>query len=115
MMEATPVLTVLRRRGFALLWSGQLISNVGNWMFWIALPFYVYERTGSVLAVGIMLIVKCGPPYADTRPRSFRTPSFTGGRRNTSSRATIAPYRIGTRRSTFTAQKKCSAASNPAA
>lgn len=61
-METTAALTVLRRRNYALLWSAQLISSIGNWVFWIALPFYVYERTGSALETGLMLIVRELPP-----------------------------------------------------
>lgn len=61
-VKIIPVLTILRRRDYALFWSGQLISSIGNWVLWIALPFYVYERTGSALATGIMLIVRELPP-----------------------------------------------------
>lgn len=43
---------LLRRRDFALLWLGGLVSIVGDWMLLMVLPFYVYERTGSALASG---------------------------------------------------------------
>jgi MFS family permease len=53
---------VLRRRDFALIWSAQLISSIGDWVVWIALPFYVYGRTGSALATGTMFVVETLPP-----------------------------------------------------
>src|SRR5919202_4335568 len=46
------MLAVLRQRNFALLWFGQLISLVGDWVLLLALPFFVYELTGSTLATG---------------------------------------------------------------
>ncbi len=50
------MLTVLRQRNFALLWVGGLTSSIGSTMLIIALPFYVYTRTGSTLATGAMFI-----------------------------------------------------------
>jgi MFS family permease len=55
---------LLRQRNFALLWVGQFISMMGDWFLIIALPFYIYQRTGSALATGIMFIV-------ETLPRLF--------------------------------------------
>src|SRR5215510_8771728 len=54
--------TLLSNRNFSLLWLGQLISGLGDWLLWIALPFYIYERTGSALATGTMFIVQTLPP-----------------------------------------------------
>src|SRR6266702_1225736 len=51
----------LRRRNFALLWFGQLISLIGDWVLFIALPFYVFALTGSALATGAMFIVQTIP------------------------------------------------------
>ena len=34
---------VLRQRDFRLAWSGGLVSIVGTWALWIALPIHVYE------------------------------------------------------------------------
>lgn len=56
------MLPLLSQRNFALLWLGQLISSLGDWLLWIALPFYVYERTGSALATGAMFIAQTLPP-----------------------------------------------------
>jgi MFS family permease len=55
---------LLRRRGFALLWSAGLISAIGDSVLFIALPFYVYDRTGSVLAGGAMFVVETVPRMA---------------------------------------------------
>ncbi len=46
----------LRQRNFALLWVAGLVSYIGNWMLWIALPIAVYELTESAFAVGMMLV-----------------------------------------------------------
>jgi predicted MFS family arabinose efflux permease len=55
------MLTVLRRRSFALLWSAGLISITGDWVVLAALPFYMYELTGSALATSTMLLAYIGP------------------------------------------------------
>jgi predicted MFS family arabinose efflux permease len=55
------MIAVLRQRNFALLWAGGLISTLGDWLLFIALPFYIYERTGSTLATGAMFIAETLP------------------------------------------------------
>jgi MFS family permease len=50
------VLTVLRRRDFALLWFAGLVSLTGDWMLIVALPITVNQLTGSALATGGVLI-----------------------------------------------------------
>ena len=50
------MLTVLRRRDFALLWFAGLVSLIGDWMLIVALPLTVYQLTGSALATGGVLI-----------------------------------------------------------
>ena len=52
---------VLRQRNFGLLWVGQNISMIGDWVLFVALPFYIYTLTGSTLATGIMFIVQTLP------------------------------------------------------
>jgi MFS family permease len=49
------LLATLRRRDFALLWFGGLVSMAGDWMLFVALPIYVYQHTGSALATGAMV------------------------------------------------------------
>jgi MFS family permease len=55
------MLAALRQRNFALLWFGQLISLLGDWVLFVALPFYIYTLTGSTLATGVMFIVQTLP------------------------------------------------------
>jgi MFS family permease len=56
------MLAVLRKRNYGLLWVSQLISMIGSWALFTALPFYVYNLTGSVLATGIMFMIQVVPP-----------------------------------------------------
>ena len=56
------MIALLRQRNYALLWSSQLISQIGTWALFAALPFFVFQITGSVLATGIMFIVEVIPP-----------------------------------------------------
>ena len=53
------MLAVLRRRDFALLWTGGLVSVAGDWVLNAALPFYVYEETGSTVATCISVSRAC--------------------------------------------------------
>jgi MFS family permease len=55
------LLKIFRQRNFTLLWVGQFISIIGDWVLFIALPFYTYSLTGSVLATGAMFIVSTLP------------------------------------------------------
>jgi MFS family permease len=55
------LLKLLRQRNFFLLWVGQFISIIGDWILLIALPFYTYSLTGSVLATGAMFIIATLP------------------------------------------------------
>ncbi len=55
------MLVPLRQRNFALLWIGQVISTIGNWVILVGLPFYVYSLTGSALATGTMFIAQTLP------------------------------------------------------
>ena len=56
------MIALLRQRNYAFLWSSQLISQLGTWALLAALPFYVFQLTGSVLATGLMFIVEVIPP-----------------------------------------------------
>lgn len=55
------MLATLRQRNFALLWLGGLVSFVGDWVLFIALPVFVYDLTGSALATGGMFIAQTLP------------------------------------------------------
>jgi MFS family permease len=55
------VLRVLRQRNFGLLWIGQVISVAGDWVLFMALPFFIYDLTGSTLATGAMFLVETLP------------------------------------------------------
>lgn len=52
---------VLRHRDFRLLFVGGLVSSLGDWFLFIALPFYVYSLTGSALATGGTFIAESLP------------------------------------------------------
>ena len=55
------MIAVLRQRDFSLLWFGGVLSVTGDLFLFIALPFFVYERTGSVLATGAMFAAETLP------------------------------------------------------
>jgi hypothetical protein len=48
-------------RSFTLLWSGQIISRLGDSLFTIALAWWVLQKTGSATAMGIVLICSTVP------------------------------------------------------
>ncbi len=50
------VLRSLKHRPFALLWSGQTISRLGDSLYRIALAWWVLEKTGSATAMGAVLV-----------------------------------------------------------
>jgi MFS family permease len=50
------VLRSLKHRPFALLWSGQTTSRLGDSLYRIALSWWVLEKTGSAVAMGTVLI-----------------------------------------------------------
>src|SRR4051812_12058678 len=53
---------VFKNRAFALVWLAGLLSQVGDWVVAVALPFYVYQRTGSVVATGALFAAETLPP-----------------------------------------------------
>lgn len=50
-VDVTPLRT---SRDFRILWAGLLVSFTGSMLTFVALPFQVYELTGSSLAVGLL-------------------------------------------------------------
>jgi DHA3 family macrolide efflux protein-like MFS transporter len=68
----------LRHRPFLLLWSSQLVSQSGDFVFDVALLWLVLQTTGSVLAVSLVVVVSLIPSvligpvigvYVDRWPR----------------------------------------------
>jgi Na+/melibiose symporter-like transporter len=55
------MLSVLRRRDFALVWSGGLISDLGDWLLMIGLPVFVFQLTGSAAATALTFLVELLP------------------------------------------------------
>ena len=51
-------------REFRLLWTGQLISQIGSSLRLVALPYQVYVLTGSTLAVGLLGLFSAVPLIA---------------------------------------------------
>jgi MFS family permease len=51
------VLRALRHRPFALLWTGQTVSRLGDSLHRIALAWWVLEKTGSATAMGTVLVL----------------------------------------------------------
>ncbi len=51
----------LTHRPFALLWTGQTISGIGDALYSIALTWWVLQKTGSALAMGTTLILSLVP------------------------------------------------------
>lgn len=56
-MRAPAVLRPLAHRDFALLWSGQTFSIVGNFVAQVALPWQVLQLTGSAVQMGIVVAI----------------------------------------------------------
>src|SRR5215213_2950812 len=52
---------LLRQRDFARLWFGGLISIMGDSVLNVALPFFVYQVSGSTLATAVMVAAELLP------------------------------------------------------
>lgn len=52
---------LLRRRDFALLWTGGLVSVAGDWVLIVVLPYVVYAETGSTIATAGMTVAELVP------------------------------------------------------
>jgi hypothetical protein len=79
------VLRVLRQRDFAVLWLTGLISIIGDWMLFIALPITVYQLTESPVAASGVVISNRLPSlflgsftgvYVDRRDRRYQGESL---------------------------------------
>ncbi|HMA37423.1 MAG TPA: MFS transporter, partial [Chloroflexia bacterium] len=51
----------LRGRPFALVWSGQTLSRIGDHLYEVALAWWVLQKTGSAAAMGTVLICAFTP------------------------------------------------------
>ena len=52
---------LFRHRDFALAWVGGLISMIGGWALWIALPLHVYQVSGSAFATSGVVVALVVP------------------------------------------------------
>ena len=52
---------VFRKRDFTLLWLSQLISSIGSSLTDLAAGILIYQRTGSALSIGLMLMATALP------------------------------------------------------
>jgi MFS family permease len=57
------MLAVLRQRNFALVWVAGLISLTGDWFLLVALPFAVYDFTGSTTATAVTVASRVLPRF----------------------------------------------------
>jgi MFS family permease len=55
------MIAVLRRPGVARLATAGLLSEVGDWMLFIALPLYVLQLTGSALVTSTVFALEMVP------------------------------------------------------
>src|SRR5262245_55128793 len=46
----------LSSRSFALLWSGQTISRLGDQIYGLALAWWILEKTGSAIAMSMVFV-----------------------------------------------------------
>jgi MFS family permease len=56
-----PLFESLKYRSFALLWSGQALSRLGDNVYRLALAWWVLEQTGSATVMGTVFILSYAP------------------------------------------------------
>lgn len=52
---------VLRNRNFLRLWLGQMVSFIGDYFYWLAVPIILERLTGSTMLVGLSVILNALP------------------------------------------------------
>ncbi len=55
------LLRALRSRAYAFLWAGQTVSSLGDWLYRIALVWWVLGKTGSGETVGAVAVMSVVP------------------------------------------------------
>lgn len=55
------MIALLRQRNYGLLWFAGAVSLLGDYAMLVALPFFIYDLTGSALATGAMFLVQTLP------------------------------------------------------
>jgi predicted MFS family arabinose efflux permease len=58
LVDVTPL---RESREFRVLWCGQLVNAIGSQLTVVAVPYQVYELTGSTFQVGLVSLVQLGP------------------------------------------------------
>ena len=58
---------LLKSKDFSWLWTGQVISQVGDGVSKVALLWFVYNQTGSALKMTIIGILQTVPPLLDRK------------------------------------------------
>jgi len=53
----------LRNSDFRLLWTGQVLSSLGSWFLVVAIPYRVFELTGSPAATGFAFAAQSLPAF----------------------------------------------------
>jgi len=54
--QISRLIQALKNRPFALIWSGQTVSLLGDRIFQVALAWWVLEKTGSAVTMGTVFI-----------------------------------------------------------
>lgn len=57
------MLRVLRQRDFGLLFAAAVVSQAGDYVLFIALPYWVYRLTGSASTTGLMFVAITVPQF----------------------------------------------------
>ncbi|HUY09994.1 MAG TPA: MFS transporter [Candidatus Dormibacteraeota bacterium] len=60
-MRSLRLLVPLRNVQFRRYWTGSVVSQLGDFALFVALPFYVYTLTGSVVSTGAVFVVQTVP------------------------------------------------------
>jgi DHA3 family tetracycline resistance protein-like MFS transporter len=60
-MARPALFRTLEDRAFALLWSGQTLSRIGDFLYQVALAWWVLQKTGSAVAMGTVLLLSFAP------------------------------------------------------